>query len=214
MFAPTLVKVMPDGAQIAADARRYIGEGYVYGGTAGRPGDWDCSSFVSYVLGHDLGLTLPGGRWGEPSMPPNVHGPVVLDYVQWPGADPVPLGQEQPGDLICWPGVGAGGHIGIVQGVNLMVSALDSAQGTAETQFMGPTPTYVLRRVTGTGPAPAPGSGPGSGGWGDVLYALAAGAAVGAGAVILVTLGMLAAAGGVGWLGARAARRAAGGVDR
>src|SRR5215472_13498415 len=68
------------GDQVASDALRYVGAGYIYGGPAARPGDWDCSSFVSYVLGHDLGMALPGGKWGAPGFPPGSHGPVVESY--------------------------------------------------------------------------------------------------------------------------------------
>jgi cell wall-associated NlpC family hydrolase len=203
----------PTGAAIAATARRYDGAGYVYGGNASAVGDWDCSSFVSYVLGHDLGMGLPGGVWGGPGMPPAVHGPVVLDYVQWSGATAVPGGQEAAGDLVCWPGVGAGGHIGIVQAVNVMVSALDTQYGTLESPIVGwgPTDQFVFRRVNGTGIMPPPGPstvGVGSGGWQDVTVALLAGLLVGGGMIVGV-LGIAAAlaVGGV-WAVSRAAKAA------
>jgi hypothetical protein len=204
------VAATPSGAAIAADGRRYDGQGYVYGGNASAPGVWDCSSFASYVLGHDLNIGLPGGRWGGPGMPPAVHGPVVMSYVTWAGADPVPAGQEQPGDLVCWPGIGAGGHMGIVLGPNQMVSALNSQLGTLISPIAGwgPTGQWVYRRVKGTGtaPAPAPGGAGGGGGWGEILLALLAGAAVGGAAILAVTGLAAAAAAGVMWLAVRAAR--------
>src|SRR5215475_10948716 len=80
------------------------GEGYVWGGTGARPGDWDCSSYVSYVLGHDLRLALPGGKWGAPGFPPNSHGPVVTDYAEWKGA--VTVSAPARGDLVCFVGEG------------------------------------------------------------------------------------------------------------
>lgn len=199
------------GAQIAAAGRRYNGQGYVYGGNASRPGDWDCSSFVSYVLGHDLGMGLPGGRWGGPGMPPAVHGPVVLSYVTWASADPVPAGQEAAGDLACFAGVGTGGHMGIVLGPNQMVSALNSSQGTLITPIQGygpPGAPLVYRRVRGTGATPssvqttAAQGGPGSG-----LLPLLAGLAVGAGMIGAVLALAAAATIGLGWLLAAAARR-------
>ena len=98
----------PSGSQIAADASKYAGLGYVYGGDASSPGNWDCSSFVSYVLGHDFNLGLPGnGRFGEPGYPPTSHGPVVVDYANWNGARTV-AGPPQAGDLCCFVGLGAG----------------------------------------------------------------------------------------------------------
>src|SRR5690348_3929193 len=143
------------GDQIAADALRYRGHPYSLGG-------WDCSSFVNHVLGNDLGLTLPGGRYRGP--PP--HGPVVDDYASWGGA--VTVGAPARGDLAVWPGAGAGGHMGIVLGPDQMISALDPAMGTAVTAIHGFGPPGVqveYRRVTAAAPGgPGLGSAPGAGG--------------------------------------------------
>lgn len=139
------------GNKIAADALRYAGQGYVYGGDASRPGDWDCSSFVSYVLGHDLRLDLPGGRWGAPGMPPGDHGPVVTSYASWSGATTV--NTPARGDLVCFVGTGPNGHIGIVLGANRMISALNEVVGTVRTPIAGygpPGAPIVYRRVLGT----------------------------------------------------------------
>ena len=159
---------MVTGGQIAADAERYIGLGYVYAGDASSPGVWDCSSFVSYVLGHDLGLELPGnGRFGEPGYPPTSHGPVVVDYANWNGAQTINFGQERPGDLAVFEGVGASGHIGIVVGSNLMVSALDTAQGTCKTPIVGYGPSgapLFYRRILGVPAGPGIPGRPGGGG--------------------------------------------------
>lgn len=149
------------GAQIAADAARYIGLGYVFGGIADRPGDWDCSSFVSYVLGHDLGLALPGGRWGEPGFPPTSHGPVVVSYANWTLALTIPESQAAPGDLVCFVGLGASGHIGIVTGHNQMISALNPDMGTLRSPIVGYGPygaPIIYRRILGipAGVSPAP----------------------------------------------------------
>lgn len=136
------------GDQIAADGLRYRGESYVYGGPADHPGDWDCSSFVSYVLGHDLKLSLPGGKWGAPGFPPGAHGPVVESYASWRGA--ITVQSPARGDLVCFVGEGASGHIGIVLGPDQMVSALDSASGTLVTPITGygpPGAPIVYRRV-------------------------------------------------------------------
>jgi hypothetical protein len=138
------------GQAIATDAERYIGDGYVYGGDASKPGDWDCSSFVSYVLGHDLGLALPGGRYGGPGMPPNAHGPVVTSYASWPGASAV--GVPSAGDLCCWVGSGTSGHIGIAISSSEMVSALNPDVGVQRTPIVGTGPAgspLVYRRVSG-----------------------------------------------------------------
>src|SRR5215475_547672 len=138
------------GDQIAADALQYDGEGYVWGGTGTRPGDWDCSNYISYVYGHDLGLALPGGKWGAPGFPPGSHGPVVTDYAEWKGA--VTVNAPARGDLVCFVGEGASGHIGIVLDTDRMISALDSTDGTKVTPIHGygpPGAPIVYRRVLG-----------------------------------------------------------------
>lgn len=189
---------VPSGAEIAADAERYIGLGYVYGGDASSPGVWDCSSFVSYVLGHDLKLGLPGGNWGEPGFPPTSHGPVVESYGSWNGA--VVTTSPAPGDLAVFLGVGASGHIGIVVGPNEMVSALNETQGTARTPIVGYGPygaPLSYRRILGLPPGPGippPGGAPGGpGSAGASLVALM----VVAGLVGLVVLGAAVAGGAV-----------------
>jgi cell wall-associated NlpC family hydrolase len=199
------------GAMIAAAGRKYAGAGYTYGGPGWPPGNWDCSSFVSAVLGHDLGMGLPGGRWGGPGMPPAVHGPVVMSYVTWSGADPVPAGRQSPGDLACFAGLGTGGHIGIVLGPDEMVSALDTAQGTLVSPIQGygpPGAPLVYRRVHGTGTTPAPGPG-GATGWGGLVAPLLLGALAGAGMVAVVVGGAAAMAAAGLWMLSRVARSGA-----
>lgn len=133
----------PKGAAIASLAKQYVGKGYVWGGPADVPGDWDCSSFVSYVLGHDLGLKLPGGgKYGDAGYPPHTHGPTTLNYMLF--GTGVNYGKEQPGDLVV-----SVDHIGIVIGGGSMVSAQDPQLGTGigsyQSGFPGGTP--IIRRV-------------------------------------------------------------------
>ena len=200
------------GDAIAADALRYDGLGYVYGGTGSRPGDWDCSSFASYALGHDLALELPGGTWAQVTRNGTLHGPVVVTYATWGGAVTIPASAAGPGDLVLFVGVGTGGHMGIVLGPDKMISALDTAQGTLITPINGygpPGAPVIYRRVkaTATGPIPQP-PGPGGTGWGGMLLAMAAGLAVGAGAIVLIVGAAVGIAAGAVWLAGRAAREA------
>lgn len=116
------------GTAIAAAALKHKGAGYVYGGRADRPGDWDCSSFVSYVLGHDLGLSLPGGSWAGPGEPPGSHGPIVSDYRTW--AFSAEVAHPQAGDLVIF---GPNSHIGIAVSSSQMISALNPELGTVKT---------------------------------------------------------------------------------
>jgi cell wall-associated NlpC family hydrolase len=155
-----------NGKLIARIALRYQGAGYVYGGNASGVGNWDCSSFVSYIL-HLCGLSLPDGKWGAPGMPPNSHGPVVVDYADWAGATTV--GVPQAGDLCCWVGEGPDGHIGIAISATEMISALDPFDGTKVTPIVGTGPStapLIYRRVNGLaggGPVVVTGTGPGRG---------------------------------------------------
>ena len=205
---------VPAGAAIAADAVTYAGQRYTYGGRADHPGDWDCSSFVSYVLGHDLGMVLPGGgSYGSPGYPPDAHGPVVVSWAGWAGATTLGKGQAPAaGDLCVWAGLGPLGHIGIALDARTMVSALDTAAGTVVTPIQGFGPVgvpVVFRRVNGA--AQVPGQGPSSSA--DAWLALV-GVSLAAGAVPLVMAAVVvgvAAAFGVGllaaaaWLASRAA---------
>lgn len=132
------------GSSIAQTALRYQGAGYVWGGPADRPGDWDCSSFVNYVLGHDLKMRLPGGgTYGDAGYPPHAHGPTTLQYLLF--GQPVNLGSEQPGDLVV-----SVEHMGIVIGGGQMISAQDPQLGTGigSYQYGFPGGTPHVRRVT------------------------------------------------------------------
>jgi CHAP domain len=164
--APRSRAIRLSGRAIGRDAARYEGQGYVYGAPSPQfpaaPGNWDCSSFVSWVLGHDLRLGTPGGRWG--SWPATEHGPVVTDYAGWDGATDV--GTPQAGDLCCWVGGGPNGHIGIAVSSTEMVSALNPTDGTIKTAIdpgIGPAGApLIFRRVNaiavlGTLGQPGPG---------------------------------------------------------
>jgi cell wall-associated NlpC family hydrolase len=145
-YAKSTSPISPVGTNaIAAAAQQYIGKGYVWGGSANQPGDWDCSSFVSYVLGHDLGLPLPGGHWGDPGFPPNSHGPTTGSYLLYGG--PIDSLAVQAGDLVVWSS-----HMGIAISNTQIVSARDPQEGVgistinATTDSLNETPHF--RRVT------------------------------------------------------------------
>ena len=205
-------KAVVTAAAIASDGMRYAGRGYVFGGNASAPGDWDCSSFVSYVLGHDLGLALPGGRWGDPGFPPGSHGPVVTSYAGWPGAVPVQEPQAGAGDLVLWVGVGAGGHMGIVLGPDKMVSALNPQLGTLVSPITGYGPlgvNPVYRRIVAAAPGgTVTAAATGAGGGANMLLPLLAGGLIAAG-MTLAVLGLAAVVSvGAAALAGAAARRA------
>lgn len=130
------------GDRIAAQGLKYIGSGYVFGGKADRVGNWDCSSFVSFVLGHDLGYPLPGGKWGDPGFPPHAHGPATGNYMMF--GKPISASQARKGDLVI-----SSEHMGIVVAEGTYVSAKTPVLGTGlglyTKSFPGGTP--VFRRV-------------------------------------------------------------------
>jgi cell wall-associated NlpC family hydrolase len=133
------------GGAIAADAQKYIGSGYVFGGNASSVGNWDCSSFTSYVLGHDLNIPLPGGKWGDPGMPPHAHGPTTGSYALW--GTQLNQTDVQPGDLVVWQS-----HMGIAISNTEIVSAQDEKLGVGTSTIAGTTaslgePTPHFRRV-------------------------------------------------------------------
>jgi cell wall-associated NlpC family hydrolase len=137
----------PLGNQIATAAQEYIGAGYVWGGVADKPGNWDCSSFVSYVLGHDIGLYLPGtgadtGSYGDPGYPPHAHGPGSTAYMLY--GQGINLADVAPGDLVV-----STEHMGIAISATEMVAAIDPQNGTAVQGFPAgfPAGPPVYRRL-------------------------------------------------------------------
>jgi cell wall-associated NlpC family hydrolase len=185
---------------IASDALRYRGVPYVWGASGPPSLGWDCSGFVSWVLGHDLGFALPGG-WTDYGV---THGPVVSDYIAWGGA--VPVDSPGPGDLCCF---GPDVHIGIAVSGSQMISALNPSLGTRVGAIEGAAPgQLVFRRVTGAGggqvPPPAR---QGSSGLGQVVVRLLLVAGLTAGAVIGVAAAAVFLTSGAGVAAAAAAGR-------
>jgi cell wall-associated NlpC family hydrolase len=102
------------GDQVAADAVKYLGVPYRFGGAT--PDGWDCSGFVTWVLHHDFGIALPN----------NGH-TVTAQFYVWGGARTIPDSARAAGDLICYPG-----HIGIALGKTTMINAPTAGQKTQE----------------------------------------------------------------------------------
>ena len=111
-------------SSIANDALRYQGAGYVWGGAPAQGiGNWDCSSFVNWVVGHDLGMAIPG--YGAGSYAGTSHGPTTILWFSWNGARTISRGQCQAGDLVCFVT-----HMGIAVSGSQFISAEDPARGT------------------------------------------------------------------------------------
>ncbi len=114
----------------ANDALQYQGHAYSYGGAPGKNGTnpWDCSSFMNWVIGHDLKRAIPG--YGPGQYDGSVHGPPTGSWIAWMAH--IPQSQAQPGDLVV-----SATHMGMVIGPNQMVSALNSRLGTKITPING-----------------------------------------------------------------------------
>ncbi len=130
------------GSAIANDALKYEGDGYVYGGPS-EPGKWDCSSFVNYVIGHDLNMPIPGGTWAVVCDNGASHGPATPSWMLF--GQPINYGSEKPGDLLVTVE-----HMGIVIGGGGMISAQDPALGTGISAYGSGFPggQPVVRRVS------------------------------------------------------------------
>ena len=117
---------------IANDALQYQGHAYSFGGAPGKNGanPWDCSSFVNWVCGHDLGKPIPG--YGPGQYDGSVHGPPTGSWAVWPGLQHVNANAIQAGDIVVWAG-----HMGIVLGPNQMISALNSSLKTRISPIAG-----------------------------------------------------------------------------
>lgn len=115
---------------IANDALQYQGHAYSYGGAPGPNGQnpWDCSSFVNWVIGHDMKRPIPG--YGPGQYDGSVHGPPTGSWLSW--MTHINSNQAQAGDIVV-----SATHMGIVIGPNQMISALNSRLGTKITPING-----------------------------------------------------------------------------
>lgn len=128
-----LVTPGPNPGGLAGDALKYKGHAYQYGGAPGTSGNnpWDCSSFVNWVVGHDMQQSIPG--YGPGKYDGSSHGPPTMSWGVWPGLTHLSTIQQlQAGDIIVWTG-----HMGIALGPDQMISALNSQLGTVVTPIQG-----------------------------------------------------------------------------
>ena len=94
------------GASVVADAQKYLGVPYQWGGTNPQTG-LDCSGFVQHVYG-DLGISLPRTSQEQSTV----------------GTQVDTLADAQPGDLVFFePGASGPGHVGIYIGNGQMIDA-------------------------------------------------------------------------------------------
>ena len=142
-FASTLAGTQPDataatgsvtGQDIVADAKKYLGVPYVFGGTTSA--GMDCSGLVQTVL-KDLGISSPRLVSGEATL----------------GTAVPSLKDAQPGDLIVLKN---NEHIVIYAGDGKVIHAPDVGRNVSEvTNWLTDADIETIRRV-----APASGSAP------------------------------------------------------
>jgi cell wall-associated NlpC family hydrolase len=124
---------------IAAAALKYQGHGYLYGGAPGPNGlgDWDCSSFCNWVIGHDMKMSIPGAPNG--TYNPFNHGPATLSWITWGTAVSHNAKDAVAGNICVWET-----HMGIALGNGKMISALNPRLGTMVTTIAGGAPPGEL----------------------------------------------------------------------
>lgn len=137
------------GQGIAVDAEQYKGAGYVWGGAPAKGiGNWDCSSFANWVIGHDMGLAIPLTKAG--AYTGATHGPPTGVWLLWTGAFNINRKDAAAGDLAVWQT-----HMGICINNSSMISALNPKLGTQITTIEGGAPVaekLFIRRLKAVTP--------------------------------------------------------------
>ena len=129
------------GADIVADARKYLGVPYVFGGTTSA--GLDCSGLVQRVYG-DLGISLPRLVSGQSTIGQSVPS----------------LADAQPGDLIVCNG---GEHIVIYAGNGKIIQAPKPGGSVEEMDnWISPSNVVTIRRIVPTATSSATASAPSS----------------------------------------------------
>jgi hypothetical protein len=129
----------PTGADVVADARKYLGVPYVFGGTTAA-GGMDCSGLVQTVF-KDLGKT---------DVARGVHGQMVQ------GEPVASLADAQPGDLIVFKG---GGHVAIYAGNDTVIHAPYPGRTVSEQKlWTDDSGIETIRRLVPSGAATGAGA--------------------------------------------------------
>ena len=88
---------------VLEEARKHLGKPYVWG--AKGPDTFDCSGFVQYVF-KQVGISAPAPTYTQVNL-----------------GKRVPIGQEQPGDLVFFGSISAPHHVGIYVGDGIYIHA-------------------------------------------------------------------------------------------
>lgn len=88
---------------VLEEAKKHLGKPYVWG--AKGPDTFDCSGFVQYVF-KQVGISAPAPTYTQVNL-----------------GKRVPIGQEQPGDLVFFGSISAPHHVGIYVGDGIYIHA-------------------------------------------------------------------------------------------
>jgi len=127
-----------DATRLAAEAGKYAGHRYVWGGPANAQAGFDCSSFVNFVAG-SLGLPLPGGF----KAPSDQHGPNTGMWLGFGTMKRMTQAMMAMNDLYV-----NSHHMGIVTGPGTGFAARSTATGTGPQGVGG---DYSILRFPGGG---------------------------------------------------------------
>ena len=120
------------GSSVVADASKYLGVPYVWGGSS--PSGFDCSGLVQYVYGQ-LGVSLPRTSEEQATV----------------GQAVPSLAQAQPGDLVFFAGsdgtASSPGHVGIYIGNGQMIDAPHTGTSVQIQSVSAAGQPVAIRRV-------------------------------------------------------------------
>ncbi len=114
-----------NGSAIVAEAMKYIGTPYVWGGTT--PDGFDCSGFTQYVFAK-VGISLPR-----------------VTYAQEFSGTVISINEAKAGNLLFWGSRGSTHHVAIAMGNGQYVHAPTPGQNVSVSSYSYYSPDFAVR---------------------------------------------------------------------